>query len=223
VGTSGMSLAILPRSTHRRGAGGRVRWADEMATPCLRCLFPEVPPPGSTATCDTAGVLAGAVAMVASHQVVQAMKLLVGDLEALDRRLLVLDCWANEWRQLEVGGAGPDPLDPEASCPCCGQGRFEHLDGRSEGRWGALCGRDAVQVLPAGAGPGRVDLAAMAIRLGEHGRVSCTAHLLRGVLERERGELGPVEITLFADGRAILRGTRDVERARSLYARYVGT
>lgn len=217
VATTGMSLAVLPSARARRGSRGRVVWRESQATPCLRCLFPEAPPPGSTATCDTAGVLGGAVAMVATNQAVQIIKLLVGDVDSLERRMLSFDCWQNEWRWLDMSSAGPGP-----GCPCCGLGRFEHLLGDAGAGAGALCGRDAVQVTPVAAGPGRLDLAALEGRLRSHGTFARSPFLLRGVLREEQGELGPIELTLFADGRAIVRGTRQVERARSVYARYVG-
>jgi adenylyltransferase/sulfurtransferase len=244
VGTTGMSLAILPSGRAKLGSradgicavaagvrpatdpaplGGpserarRVQWSEEEATPCLRCLFPAAPPPGTTQTCDTAGVLGPVVAQVAAHQALQAIKLLVGDIPALDRRLLTIDGWLNECRWLDVRAAGPDP-----ACPCCALGQFDHLLGASAAGAEALCGRDAVQVTPVSAAPGRCDLADVEARLRAHGRFLRSAFLLRGTLAREHGELGPIEITLFTDGRAIIRGTRQSERARAIYARYIG-
>ncbi|MFO0873840.1 MAG: ThiF family adenylyltransferase [Phycisphaerales bacterium] len=268
VGTSGMVMTILPHSRHRRaarraghvrgqapadrsvGADGRaagalVRWTDELATPCLRCVFPEAPPPGASPTCDTAGVLGPVVSIVAALQATQAIKLVVGDLRAVDRHLISIDAWTNEWRFLDVSAAGPSP-----TCPCCGLGRFDFLDDahgiddpvgadnygaggtaggtvgsaprRARGGTTSLCGRNAVQVVPAGAGPGRVDLDMVAARLAGHGAFSATRHMLRGLLAHERGDDGPLELTLFPDGRAIVKGTTDAERARGVYAKYVG-
>jgi len=211
VATTGMACTFVP------GEG-----------PCLRCIFPEAPPPGATATCDTAGVLGSVVAMIAHHQVTQAIKLLTArahpeNLDAVDRSLLAIDAWRNDARRLDVSGA----RGPESQCPCCVQRRFEYLEGALGSSATSLCGRGAVQINPrllsAESGNGTADLPALAQRLASHGEFKVGEHLLRGRLARERGDEGkPIELTIFPDGRAIIAGTARPELARAIYDRYIG-
>ena len=119
VGTTGLAMAILPRVV-----GTNSRWPNELTTPCLRCMFPEAPPPGSSPTCDTAGVLASASMMIAAHECAQAIKAMVGDFAAIDRSILSIELWNNEIRRFEAGNAGP-----LKDCPCCGKREFIHLQG----------------------------------------------------------------------------------------------
>ena len=233
VGTTGVSMTVLP---HPAAAGPRapterlVGWAADASTPCLRCVFPEAPPPGSSPTCDTAGVLGPVVNMIASHQAAQAIKLLTGNLEAVDRSLLSVDVWTNETRRFDVSEARA-----AGACPCCGEGSFTYLEGASTSTTISLCGRNAVQITPAAApaagvtatataAPATViDLTTAAARLAPHGTFICNTFLLRGTLSAERGPTGdPIELTLFPNGRAIIKGTPETEMARSIYAKYVG-
>lgn len=219
VATGGMSMVILPHPQHRADPDAHryVRWAEGQATPCLRCVFPDAPPPGSTPTCDTAGVLGAAVATIAAHQAAAAIKLLTGNVAAVDRSLLSVDLWDNTTRRFDVSGARD-----AGDCPCCARGEFAFLAGRTASATTALCGRNAVQITPAepaAAGRG-LDLAEMADRLAPHGRFTHNGYLLRGRFGARDGEL---ELTLFPDGRAIIKGTTEPETARSLYARYVGS
>jgi adenylyltransferase/sulfurtransferase len=199
VGTRGMQATIVP---------GR--------TPCLRCLFDEPPPPGTTPTCDTVGVLGPIIAITAAWQATEALKVLLGEPTATT--LLDVDAWTGATRRLDLGQARGD-------CPCCGTRRFEFLSGARAGGGASLCGQDAVQVAPASSGNGqRVELEALAARLASHGSFKALGRLLiRGVFEHERGDQGrPIELTVFADGRAIVKGTTRPEAARSIYAKYVG-
>lgn len=217
VATTGAALLILPHSAARAAgaAPGLVEWNDEQATPCLRCVFPEPPPPGASPTCDTAGVLGPLVTTVAAHQAAQAIKLLSGNVDAADRSLLSIDMWANDIRQFDVSQSRGD-------CPCCSTGTFDYLEGTAEGSATTLCGRTAVQVVPGH--DETIDLGATADRLAPHGAFIVNDYLLRGELPGEHGEDGAViELTLFADGRAIIKGTSVPDTARSIYARYVGT
>jgi adenylyltransferase/sulfurtransferase len=227
VATTGLSMAILPHGRHRQRSGAdrddrqpAVPWTDAQATPCLRCVFPEAPPPGTSPTCDTAGVLGGVVQAVAAHQATQAIKLLSGNLDAVDRRLLSIDVWSNMFSAFDVSGARSQ------RCPCCGLGRFEFLDGAAGSATTTLCGRNAVQVSPppsAGGRDLRLDLAALANRLRAHGSFACTPYLLRGVFGREAPREGQtIELTVFPDGRAIIKGTAEPDEARAIYARFVG-
>ncbi len=187
-------------------ADGRVMAVRPGVTACLRCLWPDPPAVGELPTCDTAGVLGPAAAVVASLQTVAAFKLILG--EPVDG-LAVLDLWAGRWRTVDTRG-------PRADCPCCGRREFPFLDRSVEGGVAHLCGRDAVQVRPVTAG--RTDLAALAERLAAVGPVERTAYLLRC---RPGGEVG-ILLTVFGDGRCLVGGTTDVGRARSLVSRYLG-
>ena len=176
-------------------------------TACFRCLFPVPPPAGTMETCDTAGVLASTVVTVAAMQRTEAVKLLVGDREHISRGITALDTWTNDHLRAEAVPRRPD-------CPCCGERRFEYLEARVTSRTATLCGRDAVQVSPGRAV--RLDLGVLARKLAGTGTVTANDYLLRSVVDGH-------EMTVFADGRAIIKGTDDVAVARSLYARYVGT
>ena len=182
-------------------------------TPCLRCVMPAPPPPGSQPTCDTAGVLGPVIAMIAGVQAAEAMKVLLDRRDLVRRTLLEFDPWRGTWR--EIG------LERDPACPCCGSGRFGFLDAPPAGPT-PLCGQAAVQINPT---PGsRIDLRALADRLRAHGSFETTRYLLRGELPGEADGSGePVRLTVFADGRAIVGGVTDPARARTIYARYVGS
>jgi adenylyltransferase/sulfurtransferase len=190
VGSYGVTLTIVPR-----------------VTPCLRCVFPEVPAAGTAPTCDTAGVVMPIIAIVAAVQVAEALKLLTGNVASLHGGLMQFDVWRNEWRRIGAGRRAPD-------CPACALGRFEALEVEAGDMATVLCGRDAVQVSPRGAAS--LDLEALAARLRAAGEVKANEYLVRL-------RAGGYELTVFRDARAIVRGTDDPAVARSVYARYVGT
>ena len=193
------------------GTVGRVLAVRPPATACLRCLF-EVPPAvGELPTCDTTGVFSPVAAVVASLQTTAALKLLAGHPEAVGDELYVLDLWNNRLHATSTAGM------KRGDCPACGLGRFEFLDRPPGGGTASLCGRNAVQVRPPG-GRGNIDLPALAVKLAAAGTVELTPYLVRCSL-RESTEL---RLTLFADGRLIVQGTKDPIQARSLYARYIG-
>jgi len=187
------------------GATGMVMPVRPGASACFRCLYPEPPAAGTVETCDTAGVLGASVAAVAAEQWIAVVRILLGR-EAGLYRLSAFDLWTGDHHAAEV--------PRREGCPCCGGRRFEFLEARATSRTAALCGRDAVQVSPAA--PQRLDLAQLAERLGGAGELRArTAHLLRFAA-------GGHELTVFQDGRAIVKGTSDPGVARTLYARYVG-
>ena len=173
-------------------------------TACLACVFP-APPEGPVETCDTAGILNSAVNLVGSIQATEALKLLVGAREKLRRSLLSFDVWRND--RAEVAAARPRP-----DCQTCGKREFVHLTGRHRAPV-TLCGRDAVQIHERHR---PVDFAELSLRLQPHGQVKHNDYVLRFLRE-------PYEMTLFPDGRAIIKGTSDTAVARSLYARFVGS
>lgn len=221
VATGGMSMTILPHPQHRAGAArSNVSWSEAQSTPCLRCVFADIPPPGTTQTCDTAGVLGPAAATIAAHQATQTLKLLSGNPDAVDRSLYSIDVWENRTRRFDISGART-----AGNCACCVQGKFDSLAGQAGTATTSLCGRNAIQITPADSQgrDGGLDLAQMAARLAAHGTFTHNGYLLHGRFARERSNRDePVELTLFPDGRAIIKGTTEPEAARSIYAKYVG-
>ena len=176
-----------------------------LSTPCLVCLFGD-DQGGGHDTCDTVGVIAPVVAIVASLQVSEALKYLTGNHEALSDGLTMVDVWKNEFRQVKF------PNRSE-SCTCCGKREFASLSPKADSLTVSFCGRQTIQVKPER--PLDVPLENLAGRLKHVGQVRFNPHLLRC-------DMGEVQITLFADGRALLHGVDDESAARSLYARYVG-
>lgn len=176
-------------------------------TPCLRCIFEEMPDAGSSPTCDTAGVIMPIIASISSIQVSEALKLIVGDMDSLHRSLVQIDVWQNDWRKVKL--SGPDP-----NCPTCGKRNFEFLDADAQEFSAALCGRNAVQIAPPR--PTNIDLAAFAAKLSNIPDIKWNEYLVRF-------SVGENEVTVFRDGRAIIKGTDEVTVARGLYARFVGT
>ncbi|HMQ04032.1 MAG TPA: ThiF family adenylyltransferase [Pyrinomonadaceae bacterium] len=176
-------------------------------TPCLRCIFEEMPDPGSAPTCDTAGVIMPIISSISAVQVAEAIKILVGDAASLHGSLVQIDVWANDWRKIRLS-------EPNKDCICCGKHNYEFLDAGSQEFAAVLCGRDAVQIAPAR--PSELDLAALASKLEAAGAVKQNEYLLRFSVNGR-------EVTVFRDARAIIKGTDDLPTARALYARYVGT
>lgn len=211
IGTGGMTMPVLPRSGP--GAGARIRWTEAQATPCLRCLFPEAPAPGVMPTCDTAGVLGPITATIGARLAAEAIKILVGDLDAVDRRLRREDLWRNETRAMSLENA----FDP--GCPCCVERNFVFLDAE-ESSTAMLCGRNAVQIR---AGSGRVDLDELRDRLSVRGDFGVKSGVLRGILSDERSPTDQeIVVTVFPDGRTIIEGDTDVVWARGVHARLLG-
>ncbi len=176
------------------------------ATACLACIFPDSPR-GMVETCETSGILNSAVNLVASIAATEALKLLVGTEKhpQLRRTLLSFDLWTND--RAEISAAKPRP-----GCRACGERDFVHLAG--EGRPHiTLCGRNSVQIHER---QRPIDFAEMDRRLQPHGVVRHNDFVLRFWRD-------PYEMTLFPDGRAIIKGTTDTAIARSLYARFVGS
>ncbi len=176
-------------------------------TPCLRCIFEEMPDAGSSPTCDTAGVIMPIIASVTAVQVTEAIKLLVGKRHELHGSLMQIDIWANDWRKIRLAG-------PQPECPACGGRKFEFLDAEATEFAAVLCGRNAVQVAPPRAV--RLDLNELSNKLSALGDVKMNEYLVRFSTDGK-------EITVFPDGRAIVKGTDDISEARSVYARFIGT
>lgn len=191
IGAEGQTMTILPGET-----------------PCLRCVMAEPPPPGTSPTCDTAGITAPIINVIASLQAMEAIKILSGRREAVQRSLVVFDLWDNTIRQIKLAG-----LRETSDCPTCVHGKFEWLEGGRGSQTAVLCGRNAVQIAgPPGAKP---SLDALAAKLAAIGKVTRNPFLLRAAI-------GDYVLTVFPDGRAIIGGTDDVATARGVYAKYVG-
>jgi molybdopterin/thiamine biosynthesis adenylyltransferase len=173
-------------------------------TACLACVFP-APPQGTVETCDTAGILNSAVNLIGSIEATEAIKFLVGAKDKLRRTLLSFDVWSNE--QAEIAATRPRP-----GCQTCEKREFVHLAGERRPQI-TLCGRNSVQIHERNR---PVDFAEMSALLGAHGTVKHNAFVLKFWRD-------PYEMTLFPDGRAIIKGTNDASVARSLYARFVGS
>jgi adenylyltransferase/sulfurtransferase len=196
VGTEGMTFTIVPGET-----------------PCLRCVFEASPGPGDVGTCETAGVLAPTVTIIASFQAAEALKLLAGKKEAINRELFVMNLWDNTTRRVKIA-----PLaGRKGKCPCCALKQFDWLDGDQGTQTTSLCGRNAVQVTPR-AGT-KLDLIAVGNQLKASGTVTANKFLVKFHVT-DAGD--DYEFTIFPDGRAIIKGTDELDRAKVLYAKYVG-
>lgn len=193
VGAEGMVMPILPRETA-----------------CLRCVWDQPPPLGQNPTCDTAGVIAPVVHIVAALQSTEALKILSGQRAAVTRKLIQVQAWEARFDAFEMAGARES-----ADCPCCVHGRYDYLAATRAGRSVSLCGRDAVQI--AGQPDTALDFEQLAARIGPAAKsgVAFNRYLMRFEAE---GML----VTVFRDGRAIIKGTAQPETARSVYSKYIG-
>jgi len=173
------------------------------ATPCLACVM-ETQQQGLEETCDTIGVLGPVVNLIASLEVAEAMKLLAGRAEALHGRLISCDIWSGHFQSVRIA-RNPD-------CRACARREFTYLLGEAQPHI-TMCGRDSVQIHER---TRVLDLALL------RNRLSPTVSDVRHNEFLLRFRIPPYEMTVFSDGRAILKGTKDPAIARSLYARYIG-
>ena len=187
VAAHGAALAVLPGKT-----------------PCLRCVLGERPAAGTGETCDTSGVVAPIVQVVAGVQAAEALKILAGRETALVDGLVTVDLWSGTFDVAGFDGRAP-------WCPSCAQGRFDYAEA-PPAETAVLCGRDAVQLRTGGV---PIDVLRLAARLRAAGEVVANEHLVRL-------RANDAELVVFADGRAIVKGTADAARARAVLARYVG-
>jgi adenylyltransferase/sulfurtransferase len=199
IASYGMTATLIPDGAAETLAGTR------MATGCLRCFVPELPAPGTTPTCDTAGVIGPGVALLTAIAGAEAMKVLSGQ-GKLNRGIIHMDVWSHDYEQFTLA------RNPE--CPACGRRDYEYLNAEVGTTSAALCGRNAVQVVVTG-GP-RLDLATISQQLAlVSSQVTRNDYLLRA-------QIDGYEFTVFPDSRAIIKGTEDEELAKGLYARYLG-
>ena len=190
VGAEGQAFTVVPGQTH-----------------CLNCIMPEPPPAAEMPTCESAGVLAPIVNVLASLQAMEAIKILSGNAEEVADRMTFVDLWDHQIRTIDMSHS----RDPQ--CRACGRREFDWLDGKRGSAATLLCGRNAVQINAAETGA--VDLKVLAEKLGEAGVVSVNPFLLRAHIDE-------FILTVFSDGRTIVGGTEDPAVARSMHARYVG-
>jgi molybdopterin-synthase adenylyltransferase len=198
VASSGVTMTILPGET-----------------PCLACVLESNEPASDAAgaansarsddaTCDTAGILGAAVAAITAIEATEAIKLLIGERSALHQRLVSFDVWSAQYRAIRVAR--------NPNCRACVRRELRYLEGAAQPHI-TMCGRDSVQIHERAR---RLDLAALQRAL------AATASDVRGNAYLLRFRVNSYELTVFPDGRAIIKGTRDPAVARSLYARYVG-
>jgi adenylyltransferase/sulfurtransferase len=191
IGSHGQTMTIIPG-----------------VTPCLRCVFESAPGPGESATCETAGVLSPIVNIVASFQAAEALKVLAGAQESINRELLHIEIWENVFRRIKIA-----PLLDKVDCACCKHRKFDWLEGEHGAHTSSLCGRNAVQV--AHRSSVGLNFEQLAKSLQTLGQVNFNRFLLKFSVDG-------YDFTVFPDGRAIIKGTNDVDKARSLYAKYIG-
>jgi len=192
VGASGMTMTIIPGKT-----------------PCYRCLFANPPQPGTTDTCETAGVISPVVDIIASTESAEAIKLLSGNTQALHGTLFQVDVWNHAWIPVSLNNS------KRSDCPTCGERRFDFLDqSHEESAAAALCGRNSVQITPSA--PASLQLEQLALRLKDAGVITLNRYLLRIELSSS------MTIVVFPDGRAIVQGTDHLAKARSIYAEILG-
>jgi adenylyltransferase/sulfurtransferase len=121
-------------------------------------------------------------------------------------RLLTYDVWTHNFRRIEPG------RDAMQSCPVCSERRFDYLNG-SPLRTVTLCGRNAVQLIPAVKTD--LDLSQLSKSIPAKGEIQFNEFLLKCYAP-------PYEVTVFRDGRAIVRGTEEPAMARSVYSKLIG-
>ena len=175
--------------------------------PCLRCLYPKLPKIGSLPTCDTMGVLNTITVIMGSMESTEAIKILLDPTyKDIDGNLRVYDAWNNSFDEVIVR--------KNQECVCCVDNNYEYLETEDREVITSLCGKNAIQITPAD--PKEISLSEMASKLDPLGEIKNTPFILIFKTEKE-------EISLFKDGRAIIKGTNDQKVARSIYARYIGT
>lgn len=199
IAAYGMTATFIPDGAAQKLPGNRA------TTGCLRCIIEEVPAPGATPTCDTAGIIGPAVGLLTAVSGAEAIKLLSGG-GTLNPGMIHMDVWTHDYEQFTTRR--------RADCPACGARKLEYLDARMGATSAALCGRNAVQVSVTGSRP--LDLAALAQQL------SPVADSLMANEYLLRARIGAHEFTIFPDNRAIIKGTDDEDLAKTLYARYIG-
>lgn len=187
IGSSGMVHTIIPHET-----------------PCLRCMFPEIPPAGSIETCDTVGVLNSTTSIVASIQSTEAIKVLLDNKENVIKGLKYIDIWSNDSEIID--------LNLDENCIACGKERFDFLDRESDEAV-YLCGKNSIQINPIQKNVSMDEVIKKLKSLSID--VKQNTYFIKFLVNE-------IQFTLFYDGRAILKNTEDINKAKTLYAKYIG-
>ena len=175
-------------------------------TPCLHCLLKAIPNTGMT--CDTVGIISPTVQIVAAYQVAEVLKLLVGDEEALRKSYLTFDVWQNQHYEINVEKIR------SSDCPSCGKNpTYPYLSYENQTKLDILCGRDAIQIRPPK--PIHYNLDQLAVQLRPYGDIQKNPYLLACQAEDYR-------IVIFQDGRVVLHGIQDIQKAKTIYYRLLG-
>lgn len=192
------------------GADGQTMTIIPGQTACLRCLMLDgPPPPGTTPTCDSAGILSPIISVIAAYQANEGIKILSGKTDAISRSLTVFEMWDNRIRQLNISD-----LRDQVDCPTCKRHDLQWLNGQQGTHTAVLCGRNAVQL--SFVDRNEISLEELENKLRGLGKVTRNPYLLRL-------EVDEYTITAFRDGRAIINGTEDIARAKTVYAKYIGS
>lgn len=174
-------------------------------TPCLRCIYENFE--SRSLTCETVGIISPIAVLIASIQSAEAMKILMGKENEVRNDLLFIDLWKNEFERIPISHL------KKKDCPACGKKKFEFLDGKNISSTVSICGSESIQVNP----PTKtsLDLEKILESLKNYGTVFFNEYLVRLLYQN-------YEITIFKDGRAIIKGTSDPSIAKSLYSKFVG-
>lgn len=173
-------------------------------TPCLRCFIDDNG--GAGETCDTSGVIAPIIDIVASYQVTEALKLLTGNRDAVRNSLLTLDIWSGTQQAIRW-------TKPKQNCPTCQLKKYPALQQTEEEQITSLCGRETIQITART--KQKWDLKKWQNKLGKVGHTELTPFLLRCKVD-------DLQLVLFPDGRVLVQGTEDVTQAKNVYAKYIG-
>lgn len=187
------------------GSTGMVMSVSPAGKPCLRCLVPQFPGPGSFGTCDTVGIVGPVPAVSASIQAAEALKVLAGRPEA-SKKLVVFDLWQRNFEEIEVR--------PNPECSSCAKGLFDALDSKDAAQATRLCGRNSVEIMPEK--ETNLNLRKMEQSLSGMGKVQYNGYSLWF-------DTGRLEMVIFADGRIIVKGTDDPAEARAAYGKFIGS
>lgn len=175
------------------------------SNPCFRCLVSEIPAAGSLPTCDTFGILNTVPTIIGSFQCTEAFKFILGN-RNLNQKLIYYDVWTHEFRTLEI--------QKNDTCKCCVKHDFEYLQVKKRTLVTSICGRNSVQIVPIKGG--ELPLDEFKRKLAPLGKVEKSQFTLVFTI-------GKYEITIFSDGRALIKGTTDEKLAKSLYTKYIGS
>jgi adenylyltransferase/sulfurtransferase len=174
-------------------------------TACFKCFVNKIPQPGALPTCDTAGVINAIPMVIGSIQGVEALKIILGQPD-LNEHLIIYDIWQHDFHRMQI--------PRNADCKCCGSHEYEFLNVSKRSIVSAICGTNSVQITPIEKAD--LDFDELQTKLSPHGEVKPTTHTLTFITSE-------FKITIFRDGRALIKGTQDEKLAKSLYAKYIGT